>query len=521
MKQLKTILFSLPFVLAAVGCSQDELLSDGGKGTGTSEGMQEVEITFDMGTSTALQTRSVSRPVVSSDNWQRVNNVRIYLFKHNGKETTDCTATDGCGCKGDAMNCNKNYELTKIENKDGSLSDYLYVPAFEKPKGWGTKPSIVGDCDGSHLEDTPVWGDDEKDNEQHTFTTKIRLCSGARYKFLAVGRDDIDENNPSGAVYTNEHWLYKKDKEKNPEEGEKQDAPTALYDIDMTIKGEDSSISAKELFSGVSPVVSVPEGITSFTTTIEMRRNVPGFLLYVVNVPVSRIAKATINENGTNLVTKGETYTVSEIALAPKRLSRSVPLVKLLTRGVDQDKILQQIATTPNTNFRGVLAKEAFSLRNWDTDEDDDYYIWKAKKYTQPHLQQNSLLNGDFTAPMNMKDNIQTTIGVENIELDHSLYIVFYTNETAGNKVGVAPIDWIPVKIKSSTDGDGNVLPSKEASVYNFYPNHFYSVGKRNYGRRENDPIDLKEYFEKPGGEGNEIVITVHPNWEGEIDIEL
>ncbi len=523
MKQLKTLVFSIPFVLAAAGCSQDDVLPDGGKGTNLPEGMQEVEITFDMGATTALQTRSVSRPVVSSDNWQRVNNVRIYLFKHNGSGTTDCTDTDGCGCNGDALNCNKNYVLTKIDNKDGSQSDYLYVPAFEKPEGWGTKPSVVGDCEGNHPEDTPVWGDDdnEKDtDEQHTFTTKIVLDTNGHYKFLAVGRDDIDENNTSSAVYNNEHWIYG-DKEVDPDNIKEL---TVLYDIDMTIRGggeKSRIISSTELFSGVSPVVPVPEGISGFTTTIKMKRNVPGFLLYAINIPIRREAKATINVDGTNLVTKGASYPVTEIALAPRRLSMSVPLVKLLTEGINQDKILQQIETVPNTNFESTLAKESFTLANWDTDDDDAYYIWKTKgqiPYTNPHLEQNSLLKGNFTVPMNMKGNIRTTIGTEEIELDHSLYIVFYTNRTAGTRIATAPIDWIPVKIKSATDGDGNPLPSEETAVYNFYPNQFYSVGKRRYtGKTEDEPIDLKEYFEK--GDNN-LVIEVIPDWDNVMDME-
>ena len=512
MKQLKTLVLSLPFALAAAGCSQDDVLPDGGKGTNLPEGMQEVEITFDMGAATAMQTRSISRPVVSSDNWQRVNNVRIYLFKHNGSSTTDCTDTDGCGCGGDAENCNKNYELTRIYNKDGSQSDYLYVPAFEKPEDWGTKPSVVGDCDGSHPEDKPVWGDDDNEKhtyEQHTFTTKIVLSTNERYKFLAVGRDDIDEDNTSSAVYNNGHWIYES---------------TVLYDIDMTIRGGDKEsriISATELFSGVSPVVSVPKGTTGFTTSIEMKRNVPGFLLYVINIPVHREAKATINVDGTNLVTKGISYPVTEIALVPRCLSMSVPLVKLLSEGADQDKILQQIETVPNTNFESVLAKESFAHENWDTDDDNAYYIWKTKgqtPYTNPHVQRNSLLKGAFTVPMNMKSDVQTTIGTEAIELDHSLYIVFYTNDTEEHSIATAPIDWIPVKIKSATDGNGKPLPTEETAVYNFYPNQFYSVGKRRYtGKTEDEPIDLKEYFEK--GDNN-LVIEVIPDWDNVMDME-
>lgn len=69
------------------GCSEDGVVPDVGQGTDVPEGMHEVEVTFNMGTSGDIQTRSVSRPVISSDNWQRVSNVRIYVFRsENGGE---------------------------------------------------------------------------------------------------------------------------------------------------------------------------------------------------------------------------------------------------------------------------------------------------------------------------------------------------------------------------------------------------------------------------------------------------
>ena len=48
--------------------------------------------------------------------------------------------------------------------------------------------------------------------------------------------------------------------------------------------------------------------------------------------------------------------------------------------------------------------------------------------------------------------------------------------------------------------------------------NHFYSLGKKNKAKGEDKPIDLKEHFEK--GDEN-LVIHVHPNWEGNIDLPL
>lgn len=519
MKQLKTLVLSLPFALAAAGCSQDDVLPDGGKGTNLPEGMQEVEITFDMGAATAMQTRSISRPVVSSDNWQRVNNVRIYLFKHNGSSTTDCTDTDGCGCGGDAENCNKNYELTRIYNKDGSQSDYLYVPAFEKPEDWGTKPSVVGDCDGTHQEDIPVWGDDDNENEtyeQHTFTTKIVLSTSGRYKFLAVGRDDIDGQEEHGMCYQ-ETWI----KNSTPNE--------SLYDMSMSLmgnwgEGRLPDIGANELFSGLSSSFSSKD-ISSQNLSITMKRVVPGFLLYVKNIPQNRIARASIPlEEGDPRIAihKGKSYEINRVAIAARCISGEVPLVKLLGQEIDKmDGILEGIPTRANTNFASSFTAILYDSQ-WEYKE--GIWAWKAGETVNPHWEKNSYLSGKCAVPLNLKTtpgNKPVIVGVketdkktgaiiaEPVELDHSLYLVFYTDkhefaQIAGVKL---PVDWIPIKIVSE---NGAPVSGEESKVFNFYPNRFYSIGERNYEDGKNKPIDLS----------SNLVITVNPDWDWKGDLE-
>lgn len=527
MKQLKTLVFSIPFVLAAAGCSQDDVLPDGGKGTNLPEGMQEVEITFDMGATTALQTRSVSRPVVSSDNWQRVNNVRIYLFKHNGSGSTDCTDTDGCGCNGDALNCNKNYVLTKIDNKDGSQSDYLYVPAFEKPEGWGSihpdvvddgytcQPNLNGDKD-MHPEDIPVW--QGKDDEQHTFTTKIVLSTNGHYKFLAVGRDDIDGQEEYGKCYQ-ETW--KKDPSSNK--------PIYLYDMSMSLMGNWGGrlpdIGANELFSGLSSSFS-PEDTSSKNLSITMKRVVPGFLLYLTNIPQKRKARASIplTEGDPRIaIHKGKSYEINRVAIAARCISDNVPLVKLLEQPIDKmDDILEGIATQANTNFASSFTAILYDSK-WEYD--GGIWVWKDGNTINPHWDKNSYLSGKCAVPLNLKTtpgNKPVTVGVretdketgeiiaEPEELDHSLYLVFYTNghELADISGVNLPVDWIPITIESE---NGEEVSGEKSKVFNFYPNHFYSIGNRNYEKGDNKPIDLNK---------NNLVITVNPDWDWKGELE-
>lgn len=491
MKQLKTLVLSLPFVLAAVGCSQDELLPDGGTGTSVPEGLHEVEATFNMGTSGGLQTRSTTRPVISSDDWQRVTNVRIYVFKAENANASD-----------DAY-----YYQPNINDGKG----YLYVSNFaDTKKDWG---------------EDEVWGDDEneQENEAYTYSAKLQLEPGY-YKFLAVGRDDIDEEGAkqspamtvpdwSFADYpsTIQNLLGKKAIGISgiSDEDDSEDESKFFYDFDWEIE---TSLEAAtvivphktsvctELFVGTSDVCPITESTSGFSTRIEMSRAVTGLLMYVKNIPQYVEAMENIQEYSkkgwSTVIKKGTSCKVERVCILAARSNYEI---MMNTR---------EVGNSYEVNENVIEYYTAITV----PDDLEDQTIVDGC-YTD------KVLSGAFLCPQ-----LAHKGGYENKEdmfnkdekLDKSLYLVYLT--TPSDKNRKYPIWWKPIKITGYQAPNG-----EDEYYYSLKANNFYSFGNRNYyedeqGNKEkgDKPIDLKP---KKDSEEN-LVITVNPDWDWKGDLE-
>lgn len=506
MKQLKTIVLSLPFVLAAVGCSQDELLPDGGKGTDVTQGLHEVDITFSVGANAGLQTRAAAnpRPLEGPENWQRVTNMRIYVFKGKDKDE------EGNPIENFDKSDDNQYFYYKPEI-GGEKRDYLYVSDF-----YNTKVGADGTISNT-------WGDEdhEKENEEHTVTAKMKL-DGGYYKFLAVGRDDIIEDNPtqSNIRMTDPNWLinqYPKNFIQNIKEIDVLSDDNGDYE-DFTWSEEETSLSlayilsgfnekATELFSGCSAPVPVQES-GGFSTTIELKRAVAGMLFYVKNIPAKLTAKATLKGEGSNqrpkeVIIKGKDYDVSRIGISLIKRNASVVL--------------------STRSFLPANHEEYYFSNNTKTVNLDrgSYTTWLMENCISTDIKGESPENGYYTdtymkgnflmpqlAPIKI-ENYTLTVGEEKEEtLTHTLYLVFY--HKPDDKAEYFALDWRPIKIKSSKDSEGNSLPTEETYDFDILANRLYSLGSKE------SPTDLKP----EGGGDNNLVITVNPDWDWKGELE-
>lgn len=524
MKQLKTILFSLPLVLAAVGCSQEELLPDGGTGTGASEGLHEVEVTFNMGTNSGIQTRAVSRPVISSDNWQRVSDVRIYVFQSK-LGGNDALYT---------------YYKPTVE---GKVVDYIYVDEFSKDENWGN------DDENEYNLKVPVWGDDndaEKDLEQHLLTKKIQMAADFHYKFLVIGRDDISEGDVNKIVLT-EPTMQEND---YPSSFFAEDKSKTLLDWSTTFKKGKTALNkvilrcgdntgqATEVFRGISEDIYVTEESQGFTRSIELKRSVAGVLMYVKNIPTSIKAQYNVaiedDEWGDRetVVKAGKSYTVSNIAIGTIAYSRDVNVYNNQPDG----KRAQNANVTKHVvdyyNFSRRYGDTGEFLTSFPTNTEDGYTYYKIDHSTDQYVEDrtlcdNSVLAGGFFLPQDAPTEELQIYGDEDDEniltLDGTLYLVFFTQFSGSSY----PFYWIPIKCEydytyndDTDDYTGLTEHAGDAYKFPIKANCFYSLGSRNYKKNINEPIDLKKHFDKEEGGDNKLVITVYPNWDWKGELE-
>lgn len=524
MKQLKTLVLSLPFVLAAVGCSQDELLPDGGTGTSVPEGLHEVRVMFNMGTNSGIQTRATSRPVISSDDWQRVSNVRIYVFKSE-TESSD--------------NSDYKYYTPHVQQADGTIKtqNYFYVSDFYKSDDWGTSSSGGEESKENPYDlETPVWGDDnqaEKNNEQHSYTIKPLLPEGY-YKFLAIGRDDITETDHSNMVLFEPNWSYPTDYPKTfinkvrmsedenfyfePEQWDKE---TTLSDVAMY---SNLYPETKELFCGLSQSIKV-ESSQGFSTSINLNRVVAGVLMYVQNVPgrLKAMADVYIPSNKPpytpkKATSKGDSHTITYVGIAPLCYGYTIPLMG------NEGEYFE------NTSFLLPLCVYDFNSEDdWKRDDSENQYYYKDEWGENNPSKENSVLAGNFAIPQPVPSQSMTIGKSDPYVAENSLYLVFYTSRNvSGVGLSMVPVYWIPIKCKYDytydDDTDDYTEPTEHTGDAYKFPikaNCFYSLGKKNYKTDENEPIDLKKHFDE-GGEGgdNNLVITVNPDWDWKGDLE-
>ena len=481
MKQVRKWAFSLPLslLIAVAGCSDEEL--DSGQGNGGQGDLHEVEITFNIGTRDGLHTRATRgiwddylfipdgnlipqseppRKLISSNNWQQVNDVRIYVFRENeqGEFVYYCP-----------------------ETKDGNKKNYFSVDAFSD-KFKSSSYAVW-------------WGGKDDLNEAHSYAIKPMLPAG-KYHFLAVARDDkllpdddkslTDPNTSDENVTFIDAWV----------EG------TTVLEEATLIGTKASEIKATELFSGCTAQPITVIGSGDFQKEIALYRAEAGLMAYIENIPAKLEAWQTVNGGRHGKINKGEFYNVYSIGVTNgdvlsdrvllydrKALQGSLPQKgqgrKLPYRFLDLEG-LQQYETTGSGN----------NLTYVNTSSNNNKHP-------------NSLLLSGFIMPQ--KSN---TLGNDENDKDFdklykSLYLVFYTMDE--NNLGAVPLQWWPIKLESSTPATGGTV-APDPYYFPIKANQFYSLGKRKFtddGSElvEDEPIDLKK-------NNGEITITVHADWD-------
>ncbi|MCD8317468.1 MAG: hypothetical protein LUC45_00775 [Paraprevotella sp.] len=441
------------------GCSHDEI-PDHPEFDATNK-ESKVEITFDVNVDAGAQTRS-QRPLESSDDWQRISDMRIYVFR----------STTG----GDD---NRTYTYYKPDVYDGttetaiSKKDYFYVAPF------GGKGDVI-------------WGQNGETDEEHSYSINPLLPTGYYYKFLAIGRDDVTEADHSEIVLTDPNLNFT---DGYPEEfvNHINQLDEGGISSDYSIQWEEgqttldkallrsSQYQAAEVFSGCSGSIHVTDDEKVFQEQIESRRMVAGILLYVENVPAQATAMATItssNAGNEELIKKGNTYPVDAVGIVPVTYSKDVTVVD----------------RTPAGN----------TALNYST-ENIPFATPYVRAYTQNADGRHRLLAGSFIIPQGAPDK-SLTIGSE--EWGNTLYLVYYTNGAKTGENQKIPISWHI--IKCTTDDipatSGNETTSHQGDAYKFplYANQIYCLGRKN--QTEDQPIDLSKV-------GAEITIQIDPFW--------
>lgn len=253
---------SIPILLALMlgGCTSG--IPDGAESA--PDGMPSVEVEFLLGTDAELSAsvrsdaaartfvpdgsllprREPPRTVLSSNDWQQVNDVRVYFFRRNAS--------------GD-------YVYVKPLDAQGRPLDCLSAEEFTLK--FGISPYVVW------------WGGEEDADEAHAWVGRVRLDPG-EYRFLAIARDDrhvsgarsLADPNVAVADWEWAGWTA---------------GTTRLEDATLAC-ARTSPLAATELFCGsTSDPVRVDGSRTAFRCAIGLERAVAGILLYVEHIPAT------------------------------------------------------------------------------------------------------------------------------------------------------------------------------------------------------------------------------------------
>lgn len=407
-----------------------------------SKDLVKINISVDITVGHNVDSRSGVRPLDSSDPAQRVNNMRVYLFR----AALDADPSD-----------NSAFHYCRVPHSGNTEpADYFYVPAFEKDDTWN-----------------------DSGNETHAFLIDPYLEKGYQYKLLAIGRDDIDESSNNAGLMrptTNgsEGWI---DISENPAEA------TTLAEAAMSINIAGVRLHTCELFTGCTEAIVVDGESENFTAGIFLRRAVAGVIMYIENIPTHFKALADFSRPGVippysplPLITKGKEYKVSSVAIAPICISSCVGIVDRLSVG----------DIPANTNFRGYYADRSLAAAQ----EADGHFI---NTNTGNSEHPNSIFVGNFVLPVDAPGSLEVFDNYSN--LDHTLYLVFYTTDNdMDDHTFATPFFWYPIEsVSQSYDAiTDTYIDDADATPVNSYPlkaNHVYSLGEK-YGTVD-APIDL------------------------------
>ena len=428
----------------------------------------QAELKFNISVDPQASSTRASRPLESSDCWQRVSDVKIYLFRSDTGEEDSFY-----------------YYFPTVRNSVTNTTTrqpYLAVDEFSK------------DSDDN-------WDDHISGNETHTYTISPLLENGY-YRFLAVGRDD----NPQTSPLTID-W---------------QEGVTRWDEALMQNTAGHPRVT--EIFSGYPTEAGGREvstlkisDRTPFNKTIVLHRAVAGVLLNVKNIPV-RIQSdfswysvdpptGVIRQD----VEKNQFYNVNEVAIV---CAGYYPTLDLVSRRWHEPKPFQPDAS------RFFATRLAWVSTKGLTSTTDEY---GNTFYPQ------SLYHGNFVFPAKLVDRsffADYTGGEkedpENLtEFNRSLYLCFYTISRSG---AYYPVKMIPIKIARTIIHDpeaedncaGDDVLDKTGTHFNLVANHIYCLGKRCVGDGTDIPIDLNDALNHP-----ELEITVVGAWQVDVDIDM
>lgn len=454
-------------LVCAVGCSRG---NSSVESIGES-GLRRIEVCFDLNTNGDLPAGNVGsaqpddltfvpdgtllpqseppRMVLSSNNWQQVNDVRIYVFRK--------------GSAGD-------FVYYKPAAEDGLKQDYLSVDDFTLK--FAQSPYVVW------------WGGAQDLNESHSYVGRMQLETG-EYTFLAVARDDaksevrrISGPNQSNSVYQWPAWS----------EGE-----TRLLDAVLYCADEEETI-ATELFSGYTAQTVVVDGTTShFYRSIFLERAVAGILLYVENIPAVFQAYDPDEDLPTGIIPDPIEYRVIALGIAHGVMLSDRVLIAD-RKALDGRLNVPQYTSVfnPPTPER-VLLK--IDIPEYATIRNGIYEGTSPDNVRHP----NSLCTGSFVMPQ--LANEASSPDYESY--DKSLYLVYYGyDESLGREFALA---WVPIRLDAGAGYDPHYYPLEA--------NHFYSVGRRCYTGNGEDLPDEDEPIDLQKGTTADLVIRIDPFW--------
>lgn len=462
-KTIKVLLMAVPMVLTLFSCSHEEemVIENSSK--------QKVNLTIGFTLSTDIKTRDM-RPLNSIDAWQRVSDMRVYVFRSDNEDGP--------------------FTLYRPETKTitGQLQrqDYLYIPAFEKV--------ATEDNDG-------IWR--EPEDEEHTYYLAPMLKEGF-YRLLAVGFDDPD---------------------KSPVKIDWKEYKTTWEDA--ILSNVSGTPVASEIFTGYPrdkkgnvETLRIDADTEDVEVEIICRRSVAGVLLYVKNIPSHYKAEYGWSgiAGGTGIITSdliaGNNYAIYEVALVTVGYN---PLCNAVSRHWEDD------FKYDNSRFR-LTRLASIELDPDDGDVENGYhreYFPAVGNFVMPsetYKAKDQPLIANYEGGM---------LEAEDHPLNRSLYLCFYTKTGSGLYYPLRL--WAVKLVRSYTqDEDSEDLCAGDLNLqadnpfnYNLVANHLYCLGRyKDQGTRDDDkPVDLEKEITEHGGDN--LIIEVLGNWQYEINIEM
>lgn len=368
------------------------------------------------------------RAILSSNNWQQVNDVRIYLFRKN-------TAGD--------------FVYYRPADANGTRLDYLSVEDFSLK--FDISPYVIW------------WGGDGDTNEMHSYTVQLNLPAG-EYRFLALARDDravassrrLMDPNTSVAAWGWTAWAER----------------TTSLETATLACARNAELAVTELFSGYTADTILVDGTShSFSRTITLNRAVTGILLYVENIP----AAITVQSCDSNDASAPRRVPVRSLAVVHgKTLSDRVLIARREALAGRLAVTSTAPAASPALPMPGYVLLRADIPANAQV-RDNTYVDLSPGNAAHP----NALLKGAFTMPQQANTPPETGVAYETY--DKTLYLVFIGYDTSLRQE--IALEWRPVRLA------GTGAEAYDPLYYPLLANHFYSIGSRHFSIREGTPV--------------------------------